>query len=75
MKKVLTGAQVAQEVLDEFYFSSPAKYGGSCAAGDEVEVISEQSGKRLALGIIIEEGKPYEECRTVRITKRFEQVG
>ena len=68
---VLTGSQSPQEVRDEFYFSSCAKYGGGATLGDQVRIVSDVTGAVLALGEIVDQGKPYVECRTVKVTQRF----
>ena len=76
MKRVITGARFVQDVRDQFYFSSPdhplQSSKGNIDLGDKVEIVSEKSGNLLAIGLVVEKGKPYEECRTVHITKRFE---
>jgi hypothetical protein len=68
---VLTGSRFVQDVRDQFYFSSPEKFGGGAALGDQVAIVSDVTGNLLAIGEIISEGKPYDECRTVNVTKRF----
>jgi hypothetical protein len=36
-----------------------------------VAIVAGQSGNLLALGEIVSKGEPYDECRTVKVTKRF----
>jgi hypothetical protein len=68
---VITEKKYPQDIPDEFYFSSPEKYGGQAHTGDQV-VIENMAGNILAIGQIVREGKPHAECRTVQVTKRFE---
>jgi hypothetical protein len=69
---VFTGSQFVQDVREQFYYSSPEKFGGKAALHDRVTIVSEVTGNVLALGEIVDEGKPYDECRTVKVTQRFE---
>lgn len=71
-RKVVTGAKFVQEVRDEFYFSSQAEFGGGAALGDQVVIVSEQTGNILALGTVVAEGTPRAECKSVKVFKRFE---
>lgn len=71
VRVVMTGSCCAQDVRDEFYFSSPQKYGGGAELGDQVKVVSAVTGNVLALGEVVEKGSPYDECRTVKVVQRF----
>jgi hypothetical protein len=67
---VITGTRYPADLPDEFYFSSPEQYGGTAHVSDGI-VIKSETGNILAIGQIIEEGEPYEECRTVKVIQRF----
>lgn len=71
VRVVVTEKKHPEDVPDQFYFSSPQSYGGSAAVGDAVVIEQEQSHAILARGVIVAGGKPYEECRTVKVTQRF----
>jgi hypothetical protein len=72
LRVVVAAAVYAEEVRAEFYFSSPRNFGGGAEQGDQVAVVSDRTGNLLALGEIVSEGKPYVECKKVKVTKRFE---
>jgi hypothetical protein len=69
---IKTGSKYVQDVKDRFYFSSPEQFGGGVEVGEQVAIIAEQTGNLLALGRVIEKGKPYAECATVQVEKRFD---
>lgn len=75
-KRVITGAQYVQDVRSEFYVSSPShplqSQPGNIHLGDTVAVISAVTGNLLAIGEVTAQGTPYDECRTIHITKRFD---
>lgn len=71
VRVVITDKRSPEDIPDEFYFSSPQKYGGGAAVGDEVVIEQERTHAILARGVIESEGKPYEECRTVKVVQRF----
>ena len=71
-RRVVTGFRYAQEVRDEFYFSSMQNFGGGAAPGDQVVIVSEETGNILALGEVVAEGAPRAECKSVKVFKKFE---
>jgi hypothetical protein len=71
-RTVFTGLRWVEDVRTQFYYSSPEKFGGGAVLGDQVTIVSDVTGNVLALGEIIETGKPYDECRTVKIVQRFD---
>jgi len=68
---VITEKKHPQDIPDQFYYSSPQKFGGGAAVGDEVVIEQLDTHAILARGVIVKEGKPYEECRTVQVVQRY----
>lgn len=69
---VVTDKKHPEDLPGEFYFSSPEKYGGGAAVGDTVVIEQEKTRAILGRGKIISQGRPYVECKTVKVTDRFE---
>ena len=72
MKTVKTDKRYAEDVGEQFYFSTPPHFGAELPAlGETVAVVSADTGNLLALGKIEKQGAPYAECSTVKVTQRL----
>lgn len=72
VRVVVTDKRHPQDLPDEFYFSTDPRWGGGANVDDLVVIEQERTRAILGRGQIVSEGVPYAECKTVRITQRFE---
>lgn len=71
VRTVITEKESPQDLPDEFYFSTDERWGGGADIGDVVILQQWKTRCILGRGVIISEGAPHAECKTVRVTERY----